>query len=150
MKTKAEEFNKLACQLGYDTGESLVDAMKKNDRIEKHAGYCQAVEMTREEKIAMYMRLTKMELIEMLLLNQELLTNQIGHNNSYKHSWPDPPSYEGVASTSIDLEEMERGLDKALEKETKKLLRTLIEYERPVHKHKTPYDLNRGGFRKGK
>ena len=73
MKTKAEEFNKLAGQLGYDTGESLVDAMKKNDRIEKHAGYCQVVEMTREEKIAMYMKLTKRELIEMLIHCNELL-----------------------------------------------------------------------------
>ena len=77
MKTKAEEFNKLAGQLGYDTGESLVDAMKKNDRIEKHAGYCQVIEMTKEEKVAMYMKLTKKELIEMLLQNQELLEQRI-------------------------------------------------------------------------
>ena len=149
MKTKAEEFNKLASQLGYDTGESLVDAMKKNDRIETHAGYCQVIEMSREEKVAMYMKLTKKELIEMLLLNQELLTNQIGHNNAYKHSWPEPQSYEGVASTSIDLEEMERRLDKALEKETRKSLREFLRRERG-YVYKTPYDLNRGGFRKGK
>ena len=149
MKTKAEEFNKLAGQLGYDTGESLVDAMKKNDRIEKHAGYCQVIEMTKEEKVAMYMKLTKKELIEMLLQNQELLTNQIRHNNSYKHSWPDPPSYESVASTSIDLEETERRLDKALEKETGKSLREFLRSE-SGYVYKTPYDLNRGGFRKGK
>jgi len=85
MKTKAEEFNKLACQLGYDTGESLVDAMKKNDRIEKHAGYCQVVEMSREEKIAMYMKLTKKELIEMLLQNQELLEQRI--NSDFPPRW---------------------------------------------------------------
>ena len=82
MKTKAEEFNKLACQLGYDTGESLVDAMKKNDRIEKHAGYCQVIEMTKEEKVAMYMKLTKKELIEMLLQNQELLEQRINSDIS--------------------------------------------------------------------
>jgi len=115
----------------------------------KNIDYYQVVEMTKEEKIAMYMRLTKKELIEMLLLNQELLTNQIRHNNSYKHSWPDPPSYESVASTSIDLEEMERRLDKALEKETGKSLREFLRSERG-YVYKTPYDLNHGGFRKGK
>jgi len=82
MKTKAEEFNKLASQLGYDTGESLVDAMKKNDRIETHAGYYQVIEMSREEKVAMYMKLTKRELIEMLLLNQELLEQRINSDCS--------------------------------------------------------------------
>ena len=34
------------------------------------------VEQTREEKIAMYMKLTKREIIEMLLNNQELLRPQ--------------------------------------------------------------------------
>ena len=43
----------------------------------KNIDYYQVVEMTKEEKIAMYMKLTKKELIEMLLLNQEILGQRI-------------------------------------------------------------------------
>lgn len=126
MKTKAEEFNKLACQLGYDTGESLVDAMKKNDRIETHAGYCQVIEMSREEKVAMYMKLTKKELIEMLLLNQELLEQQTGNN---RNDWP--PQLPNSKCTTTDAIAAEW---------THKISST----------NKTPQDLNRCGFRRNK
>ena len=84
-------------------GTTPRNEQKKKRETMKNIDYYQVIEMTKEEKVAMYMKLTKKELIEMLLQNQELLTNQIRHNNSYKHSWPDPPSYESVASTSIDL-----------------------------------------------
>lgn len=39
--------------------------------------YYQVVDMTKEEKIAMYMKLTKRELIEMLLRNQEIIEKYI-------------------------------------------------------------------------
>jgi len=44
---------------------------------------------------------------------------------------------------------MEIRLDKALEKETGKSLREFLRSERG-YVYKNPYDLNHGGFRKGK
>lgn len=56
----------------------------------------QIVEQTREEKIEMYMKSTKRQLIEMLLTNQELL--------AYKYPQPPPCSpgkVEQDTSTTI-------------------------------------------------
>lgn len=58
--------------------------------------YCQVIEMSREEKVAMYMKLTKRELIEMLLQNQELLEQRI---NSY---WPPRWYTTCVSGTTIN------------------------------------------------
>jgi len=47
--------------------------------------YHQVVDMTKEEKVAMYMKHTKRELIEMLLQNQELLEQRI--NSDFPPRW---------------------------------------------------------------
>ena len=59
--------------------------------------YYQVVDMTKEEKIAMYMKCTKWGLIEMLLENQDLLMQSIMRNYNFtdKSSWP-PPYNEAI------------------------------------------------------
>jgi hypothetical protein len=58
-------------------GTTPRNEQKKKRETMKNIDYYQVIEMTKEEKIAMYMKLTKKELIEMLLQNQELLEQRI-------------------------------------------------------------------------
>ena len=81
---KNKEFDIFAKELGFENYEAMCRAMDVYgltiDVAETQQGsldYCQAVEMSTEEKVAMYMKLTKRELIEMLLQNQEIIEKHI-------------------------------------------------------------------------
>jgi hypothetical protein len=86
--------------------------------------YYQVVDMTKEEKIAMYMGCTKRELIEMLLENQELLMQSIMRDNNFADKGGWPPPYDETTNTGTKF-------TSSASMETKTL-----------------YNLNRGGLRK--
>lgn len=86
--------------------------------------YCQVVDMTKEEKIAMYMKCTKRDLIEMLLENQGLLMQSIMRDNNFADKGGWPPPYNETTNTGTKFTSSASG-------ETKTL-----------------YNLNRGGLRK--
>jgi len=83
---KNKELDSFATKCGFEnfedmrkTEHDLVVALYRpqSEIRANNIDYCQVAEMTKEEKIAMYMKLTKRELIEMLLQNQELLEQRI-------------------------------------------------------------------------
>lgn len=69
-----------------------------------NTNYIQVADMTKEEKIAMYMKCTKRELIEMLIENQELLMQAItrNYNPVYGNNWP-PTNVEDISYTGTDF-----------------------------------------------
>lgn len=81
---KNKEFDIFAKKHGFENQEAMCRAMDTYGIIsdiaetqQESLDYCQAVEMSTEEKVAMYMKLTKRELIEMLLQNQEIIEKYI-------------------------------------------------------------------------
>ena len=81
---KNKEFDIFAKKLGFENYEAMYRAMDTYgitmdvaETQQESLDYCQVVEMSREEKVAMYMKLSKRELIEMLLQNQEIVEKYI-------------------------------------------------------------------------
>ena len=70
---KNKELDSFATECGFENYEAMCRAMDTYgltidvaETQQESLDYCQVVEMSREEKVAMYMKLTKRELIEML------------------------------------------------------------------------------------
>lgn len=91
---KNKELDSFATKCGFEnfedmrkTEHDLVVALYRpqSEIRANNIDYCQVIEMSREEKVAMYMKLTKRELIEMLLQNQELLEQRI--NSDFPPRW---------------------------------------------------------------
>jgi hypothetical protein len=81
---KNKKFDIIAKKLGFENHEAMCRAMDTYgltidvaETQQESIDYCQVVEMSTEEKVAMLMKLTKRELIEMLLRNQEIIEKYI-------------------------------------------------------------------------
>lgn len=82
---KNKELDSFATKCGFENFEALRKAecdlgitlyIPQSEIRVNNIDYCQVAEMTREEKVTMYMKHTKRELIEMLLKNQEILVSK--------------------------------------------------------------------------
>ena len=107
---KNKELDSFATKCGFEnfedmrkTEHDLVVALYRpqSEIRANNIDYCQVAEMTKEEKIAMYMKLTKRELIEMLLQNQEPLEQRI--NSDIPPRWYTNMLFAGTTINSFGV-----------------------------------------------